>query len=94
MRLGRVAGTEAVLRFLARIATPAWLEEQYARGVFLLSGRRVPREGGFILARGIDRPELDAILDKDPFKAADVAAYQVIEVAPTMAAEPLAWLKA
>jgi hypothetical protein len=29
MRLGRVAGTEAILRFLARIATPAWLEERY-----------------------------------------------------------------
>ena len=29
MRLGRVAGSEAVLRFLARVVTPAWLEEQY-----------------------------------------------------------------
>jgi len=29
MRLGRMAETEAVLRFLVRVATPAWLEEQY-----------------------------------------------------------------
>jgi hypothetical protein len=29
MRLGRMAGPEAVLRFLNRIATPAWLGEMY-----------------------------------------------------------------
>jgi hypothetical protein len=31
IRLGHAAGREAVLRFLDRIATPAWLEQQYER---------------------------------------------------------------
>jgi hypothetical protein len=29
MRLGHAAGTESILRFLDRIVTPAWLEQQY-----------------------------------------------------------------
>ena len=31
MRLGRMVGTETVLRFLVRIVTPAWLERQYGK---------------------------------------------------------------
>lgn len=47
----------------------AWLDRQYADGVFLASGRRVPRTGGVILAGGVDRAELDRRLATDPFAA-------------------------
>jgi uncharacterized protein YciI len=35
-----------------------FLREQYERGIFLVSGRKVPRTGGIILARSISREEL------------------------------------
>lgn len=33
----------------------AWVKEGYARGWFLASGRKVPRTGGVIFARGEQR---------------------------------------
>lgn len=69
-----------------------WLKQCYDRGIFLLSGRREPRQGGFILAHGVRRPELDEILAQDPFHKAAVAEYDVIEVLPSLADERLAWL--
>jgi uncharacterized protein YciI len=60
----------------------SWLDEQYAAGYFLASGRRVPRTGGVILVRGLEREALDAILARDPFKLGGVADYQVVEFIP------------
>ena len=31
----------------------AWLEDHYASGMFMASGRKVPRTGGIILARPV-----------------------------------------
>jgi uncharacterized protein YciI len=61
----------------------AFLDKHYASGRFLLSGRRVPRVGGVILARGDDEVELGRLLGEDPFHAAGVAAYEVIRFEPT-----------
>ncbi|MGE4552879.1 MAG: YciI family protein [Desulfovibrionaceae bacterium] len=58
----------------------AFLKEQMAAGIFLASGRKTPREGGIILARGLSRPELDALLERDPFQIHKVADYRVTEV--------------
>lgn len=71
----------------------AFLREQYAQGRFLLSGRKVPRSGGIILARGISRQELDAILDRDPFRQQGLARYTVTEFVASMTAPELAQLK-
>lgn len=59
-----------------------FLERQYAAGVFVASGRRVPRTGGVILASGCDRATLDAILAEDPFQREGLARYEVIEFVP------------
>jgi len=59
-----------------------FLEANYARGVFLASGRRVPRTGGVILARADSRPALETILADDPFARAGAADYEVIEFVP------------
>jgi len=56
-----------------------FLEHQYAAGVFVASGRRVPRTGGVIVASGCDRAALDAILAQDPFQREGLARYEVIE---------------
>jgi uncharacterized protein YciI len=81
---------EAVERLLGEHR--AFLERQYASGYFLLSGRKLPRTGGIILARAKDVAELEAILAQDPFHIGQVASYAITEFVPTMAAEQLAHL--
>jgi uncharacterized protein YciI len=57
----------------------AWLDEHYAAGRFLVSGRRIPRTGGVIIARGEDRAEIEALAATDPFVRGGVATCEVIE---------------
>ena len=57
----------------------AWLEEEYAAGRFIVSGRQVPRTGGVILARGEDREEIEALAATDPFVSGGVATCQVVQ---------------
>jgi uncharacterized protein YciI len=70
----------------------AWLRENYAAGTFLISGRQRSGVGGFILAAAMERVQLDAILEDDPFRQNDLADYEIIEVGPTMADERLSFL--
>ncbi|RQW82942.1 YciI family protein [Micromonospora globispora] len=67
----------------------SWLDRQYADGIFLASGRRVPRTGGVILAAGVDRAELDARLATDPFAARGLAGYEVTEFVASRVADGL-----
>jgi uncharacterized protein YciI len=69
----------------------AWLKEFYAAGDFIASGRKVPRNGGVILAKSMARSELNRILSTDPFHA--VANYKVTEFIASMAIDSLAVLK-
>lgn len=59
-----------------------FLDEGYAAGIFLASGPRVPRTGGVILANAQSAEELTTYIDRDPFKLAGVATYEVVEFAP------------
>jgi uncharacterized protein YciI len=65
----------------------AWLDEHYAAGRFLVSGRRIPRTGGVILARGDDRGEIEAIAAGDPFVAGGVATCEVIQFRASQTAD-------
>ena len=67
----------------------AYLKEFYAKGVFIASGRKVPRTGGIILARCPSERELRDVLARDPFSRNGVAEYAVTEFVPSMAAEGL-----
>src|SRR6478736_3531388 len=51
----------------------AWLDAQYEAGRFVVSGRRIPRTGGVIVARGDDREEIEALAASDPFVKGGVA---------------------
>ena len=64
----------------------AWLKKHYASGLFIASGRQVPRKGGVILARSGDRRELLALLEEDPFVASGCARAEVVEFTPSMTA--------
>lgn len=63
----------------------AWVRDGYDRALFLASGRKIPRTGGVILARG-DRQELEALCAADPFSVHGIAEYDITEVAFTTAA--------
>lgn len=69
-----------------------FLENQYEAGIFLASGRRVPRTGGVILARAASKDTLLEVLRQDPFHQHGVARYEVIEFTPSMTAPGLEWL--
>ncbi len=57
----------------------AFLKKYYAAGRFLVSGRKVPRDGGIILAVGGSREEIEAIVREDPFVSRGLAEFRVIE---------------
>lgn len=66
----------------------AWLKAGYGKGMFLASGRKVPRDGGVILAKG-DRAALEDELTRDPFHQHDLAEYTITEFDPVMVADGL-----
>jgi uncharacterized protein YciI len=71
----------------------AYLKEQYALGSFLASGRKVPRTGGVILARGASREEIETIINLDPFYRHGVAEYEITEFSPAMTSQELEFLR-
>jgi uncharacterized protein YciI len=56
-----------------------FLKTQFERGVFIASGRKVPRDGGVILARCDSRDVLWKVLEQDPFYRTGIARFDVIE---------------
>jgi uncharacterized protein YciI len=56
-----------------------FLNKYYASGHFVISGRKIPRDGGIILAVGESRERIEAILRDDPFFARGLADFRVIE---------------
>jgi uncharacterized protein YciI len=57
----------------------AFLKKHYAAGHFLVSGRKIPRDGGIILAVGESRDQIEAIARKDPFVSRGLADFRIIE---------------
>jgi len=67
----------------------AFLNKQYAAGRFLISGRKVPRDGGIILALGKSRDEIEAIMREDPFCKHGLAEVRVIEFRASQRADDI-----
>ena len=57
----------------------AFLNRHYAAGRFVVSGRKIPREGGIIVAIGGTREEIEALMREDPFVARGLAEVRVVE---------------
>lgn len=64
-----------------------FLENQYATGNFIASGRKIPRTGGIILSQAKDKIEIEKIIRDDPFYKQNLADYEVIEFIPSMTSE-------
>ena len=69
-----------------------WVGDLYDRGVFFLSGRLQPPTGGFMMAKGVTRDALEAILASDPFREANLLTHTILELSPTRWAPELASL--
>jgi uncharacterized protein YciI len=59
-----------------------YLSRAYQAEELLVSGPRVPRTGGVIVARVKTRQEVDALIHQDPFFQQEIADYEVIEFLP------------
>jgi uncharacterized protein YciI len=66
-----------------------FLDKYYASGHFLISGRKVPRDGGIILAVAEDRREIERIASEDPFYAHGLAEFRVIEFRASQRADDM-----
>lgn len=64
-----------------------FLKKYYASGHFVVSGRKIPRDGGIILATGANRQEIEAIAREDPFCKRGLAEFRVIEFRASQRAE-------
>ena len=56
-----------------------FLKKYYASGNFLVSGRKIPRDGGIILAVGNSRAQIERIVEEDPFYEHGLADFRIIE---------------
>src|SRR5262245_11980723 len=56
-----------------------FLKKYYAAGNFLVSGRKVPRDGGIIMAVGSSREQIEAIAKEDPCYTRGLARFRIIE---------------
>ena len=57
----------------------AFLNKYYAAGNFLISGRKIPRDGGIILAVAKSRAAIEAIIEEDPFHVHGLAEFRIIQ---------------
>ena len=66
-----------------------FLKKYYAAGNFLVSGRKLPREGGIILAVGKNREQIEAIVKEDPFHRHGLADFRIIEFRTSQKADDI-----
>lgn len=66
-----------------------WLKKGYSDGVFLASGRRIPRNGGVILAKCDSIESLEARLSQDPFQKLNIAKAEIIPFEATITSQLL-----
>jgi uncharacterized protein YciI len=67
----------------------AFLKKYYANGHFVVSGRKIPRDGGIIVAVGQTREEIEGIMRQDPFCKEGLADFRVIEFRASQRADDI-----
>jgi uncharacterized protein YciI len=66
-----------------------FLKKYYAAGHFLISGRKVPRDGGIIIAVGENREQIEKIAREDPFYARQLADIRIIQFRASQRADDI-----
>ena len=72
----------------------AWIEKGFNDGVFLLVGSIQSKQGGFLLADGGDKDEIEARVAEDPFVAEGVVTAEIMEIDPARTDRRLDFLAA
>jgi len=67
----------------------AFLNKYYAAGNFLISGRKIPRDGGIILAVGQSLEQIEAIAREDPFCERGLADFRIIQFRASQRADDI-----
>jgi uncharacterized protein YciI len=67
----------------------AFINKYYAAGKFLVSGRKIPRDGGVILALADSREEIESIVREDPFHRHGLADFRIVEFRPSQSADDM-----
>ena len=67
----------------------AFLKKHYAAGDFLVSGRKIPREGGIILALAESRERVESLMSEDPFCRLGLADVRIIEFRASQIADDM-----
>ena len=66
-----------------------FLNKYYASGHFLVSGRKIPRDGGIILAVGKSRKVIEGIVAEDPFFEHGLAEFRIVEFRASQRADDI-----
>ena len=66
-----------------------FLNKYYAAGNFVISGRKIPRDGGIIVAVANSRSEIEAIAREDPFIEKGLADFRIIEFRASQRADDI-----
>ena len=66
-----------------------FLKNYYAAGNFLVSGRKIPRDGGIILAVARNRRQIEAIVAEDPFCERGLADFRIVEFRASQRADDI-----
>ncbi|ALI99455.1 YciI family protein [Rufibacter tibetensis] len=69
-----------------------FVEKGYSSGHFLASGRKVPRDGGLIFCKASGKPEVEALMQDDPFVYQDLVELRIVEFVTSRAVEGLSGL--
>ena len=67
----------------------AFLRKHYAAKTFIVSGRKIPRDGGIIIAVADNRAQIEAIIREDPFVANGLADFRIVEFRASQRADDL-----
>lgn len=70
----------------------AWIRQGFDDGVFVLVGSLQPNAGGALLARNVQRAEIEDRVAQDPFVAKGVVTAEIAEITPNRTDDRLAIL--
>ena len=66
-----------------------FLKKHYAAGHFLVSGRKIPRDGGIILAMAPSLKDVEAIIQDDPFYRRGLADFRIVQFRASQRADDM-----
>ena len=66
-----------------------FLKKYYDAGNFLVSGRKIPRDGGIIVAVAKSRQDIEAIIREDPFHERGLADFRIIQFRASQRADDI-----